>query len=140
MAKPASVKWDGLDELRAELRSMPDGMAAEGDQIVLSSAESAASEIRAAYPVRTGRLRKGVQVRRSAAGRFGSGAIVQNVNPIAFIFENGTQARHTELGADRGSMPPGHVFIPRVIKWRRRMNERLKALGEKWGFTVTSDV
>jgi hypothetical protein len=38
---------------------------------------------------------------------FSAGAIVINRAKHAAIFENGTQARHTAIGANRGSMPPG---------------------------------
>ena len=54
------------------------------------------------------------------------GAEVKNVAPHANIFENGTQARHTRIGANRGSMPPGHVFVPRIVRARHRLTQELK--------------
>jgi hypothetical protein len=72
-------------------------------------------------------------------GRFSAGAIVKNTAKHAWIFENGTQARHNDLGANRGSMPPGHVFIPAVIKRRRIMYQQLRALLERHGLKVSGD-
>lgn len=127
------IHWDGLEELRRVLRALPADLAVEASGIVLSHAEGAAREIRAAYPTRTGNLRNGVVVSKQAAGRYGTGVLVKNSAPHAFIFEHGTQARHNAIGANRGSMPPGNVFIPRVIRWRRKMYEALKALLQKNG-------
>lgn len=139
MAARNRIVWDGLDELRAELRKLPAELADEASGIVLQHADGAAQEIKAAYPSRTGNLRNGMAVIRSAAGRFGVGAIVRNRAPHAWIFENGTQARHASIGANRGSMPPGHVFIPRVIKWRHRMYGALKAMLVRHGLVVSGE-
>lgn len=135
-----SVRWDGLDELRDELRRLPAELAGEASAIVLRAATAAKEEIIAAYPRRTGNLRTHVSVSKQAAGPYGAGAIVKNTAKHAYIFENGTEARHTALGADRGSMPPGHVFIPIAMRRRRAMYEQLKALLETHGAKVTGHV
>lgn len=137
MAANNRIVWEGLDELRAALRQLPSDLAAEATGIVIAHAEGAAQEIEGAYPARTGNLRNGMDVIRSAAGRFGVGALVRNRAKHAWIFENGTQARHTSLGASRGSMPPGHVFIPRIIRWRARMYDALRAMLERHGLAVS---
>lgn len=133
------IVWEGLDELRAALRALPDELAAEASGIVLAAAEAARQEIVDAYPHRTGALWSGMAVTTTAAGRYGAGAVVINRAKHAYIFEVGTQARHTSLGANRGSMPAGNVFIPRVIKHRRAMYEQLKALLERAGLEVSGE-
>lgn len=126
------IAWEGMDELRAVLKRLPRDLADDASEIVVKHAEGARNEIYAAYPARTGNLRGGLSVNPYAASRYGAGAVLRNHAPHAFIFEHGTQARHyfTARGKKKltGRMPPGNVFIPRVIKWRRRMYEALKAL------------
>lgn len=138
MAK-GEVRWDGLDEYRELLRTLPETLANESANLVEGAANAAAFDIRSAYPVRTGNLQKGVTVTVLNRGRTATGRIVKNNAPHAWLFEVGSQARHTSLGANRGSMPPGHVFIPRVIKWRRRLYEQIKELLRLKGATVTGD-
>lgn len=137
-----SLRWSGLDELRAALRDLPNDLTAEASGIVQSSANEAAEDIREGYRGhrRSGNLEGGVVVTRVDAGKHSAGAIVKNKAKHAALFENGTQARHTAIGANRGSMPPAHVFVPRVIRHRRAMYDRLKGLLERHGLKVGGDV
>lgn len=134
---PNRVVWEGLEELKAQLRQLPADLAAEASSIVLDAAQGAKTDM--VYPRRTGNLADHVTVSTVSAGTFGAAAIVRNTSPHAAIYENGTQARHTALGANRGSMPPGHVFVPAVMRNRRRMYERLKALLVSHGLVVSGD-
>ena len=135
----ASITFDGLDELREALRRLPEELAAEASGIVLEAARDASSDIEGAYPERTGNLKHGLFIFESAASKFGAGAVLKNRAQHAYMFEYGTQARHNAIGANRGSMPPGNVFIPRVLKHRRRMYERLKAMLVRHGATVSGE-
>lgn len=138
MAKNVVV-WQGLEEYRKVLLALPDALRGEADHYVEENANAAAVDIRGAYPARTGNLRNGVEVVEKPAGRYGTARVVRNRAPHAVIFEHGTQARHTKLGANRGSMPPGHVFIPRGIRWLRRLFEQITAMLERHGAVVTGD-
>lgn len=138
MAKPVVV-WQGLEEYRKVLTALPESLRGEADHYVDENANAAAVDIRGAYPARTGNLRNGVEVREKPAGQFGTARVVRNRAPHAVIFELGTQARHTKLGANRGSMPPGHVFVPRVIRWRRRLMEQIVAMLQRHGAVVSGD-
>jgi hypothetical protein len=73
------------------------------------------------------------------SGQFVTGAVVKNTAPHAILFELGTQARHTKIGANRGSMPPGHVFVPRIVKARRKLTADLKAMVAAHGAVVTGE-
>ncbi len=126
-------------DLKATLKTLPTDLAGEASHIVEAAANAAAADIKEGYPVRTGNLRDHVYVSHQDKGRLIVGAVVKNTAKHAYIFENGTQARHTDLGANRGSMPPGHVFVPAVIKRRRLMNEQLRELAVRKGLTVTGD-
>lgn len=132
-------KFEGLDELKAALRNLPEELTAEAGYIIEGAANAAAVDIKGAYPVRTGNLRNGVHVTHFSRGRFSAGAIVKNTAKHAHIFERGTQARHNAIGANRGSMPPGNVFIPRIIRARRRMWQQLKELLTRKGLLVTGE-
>lgn len=132
------LKFEGLEELKTALRNLPYELSGQGQEIVFGSADDAATEIRAAYPARTKNLRRGVSVMKSSTA-FATRATVKNTSPLAFVFENGTQARHTTIGANRGSMPPGHVFVPRVMRHRRSMFDRLKTLLQAFGLTVSGE-
>lgn len=133
------IRFDGLDELKQALRQLPAELTAEASGIVDGAANEAMREIVDKYPTRTGNLKDGVTVTHFEGARFSAGAIVKNTAKHAFIFEHGTQARHTDLGANRGSMPPGHVFVPIVIRKRRAMYERLKTLLVSKGLVVSGD-
>jgi bacteriophage HK97-gp10 putative tail-component len=133
------IVFEGLDELRAALRALPETLTQEASAIVDGAANAAADEIRDAYPERSGNLRNHVVVTHFEGGRFSAGAIVKNTAKHAWIFENGSQARHTTIGANRGSMPPGHVFVPRAVRYRRAMYQRLKDLLVRHGLIVSGD-
>lgn len=132
----AKVVWQGLDELRAELRRLPAELTAEASGIVMGAATDARNEIAAAYPRRTGNLANSVKVITKATGPYGTAVIVKNSAQHAHLYEYGTQARHTDIGANRGSMPPGNVFVPRMVQHRRAMYERLKAMLHRHGLLV----
>ena len=131
--------FSGLDELKQALRTLPADLTGEASHIVQNAAGAAEADIKAGYPVRTGDLRDHVLSAPLPTGAFARGMVVKNTSKLAYIFENGTQARHTSLGANRGSMPPGHVFLPAVIKRRRIMYSELKDLVTRHGLMVTGD-
>lgn len=133
------LEWKGLDELRAELRRLPSEMVSEATGIIHDAAARAAVSVQSHYPKRTGDLKKGVKVVKVFAGQWGAGAAVRNTSNLAYIFENGSQARHTKIGANRGSMPPGHVFIPTMRIHRRAMYAHLRALVASKGLEVSGD-
>ena len=137
---PNRFNIQGLEELKADLRKLPVALAYEAGHIVEDSANGAAVEIRAGYGRhrRSGSLQDKVTVSHQAS-RVGATAVVTSGDKDAAVFEVGSEARHTRIGANRGSMPPGHVFFPAVRKWKRRMYLGFKDLLATHGFTVTDD-
>lgn len=135
--------FTGLDELRAELRALPADLKAEGATIVIRAAEGAAQEIRGAYQAHhySGNLASGVSQKLEEAGPFGVRGVVTSAAPHAIIFENGTEARHyiTRRGVKHllGKMPAFHIFIPTMMRWRRKMDDQHKALLIRHGLRVT---
>lgn len=134
--------FDGLAELRAALRALPSELTGEASNIINTTANGAATEIRTAYGkhVRSGRLQGGVVISRlDSAGKFSAGAIVKNTAKHAWLFENGSQARHTAIGANRGTMPPTPTFVPVIVRRRRGMYQALKDLLERKGLLTSGD-
>lgn len=134
-----TLELEGLNELREALGRLPYVLAEKSRDRVTSAAQAAATRIRDGYPKRTGNLRNGVKVTIQYSGGTGVLAIVKNSAPHAWMFENGTQVRHTKIGADRGSMPAGHVFVPNAQQERRAMYQDLKAIVASEGLEVSGD-
>lgn len=130
-----SVKWTGIDEFREWLQSLPLEAGNEAAKIVQAEANAATFQIRSRYPARTGNLRDKVTLTRRVSRQGIISYVVKNTARHAAIFEFGTQARHTRIGANRGSMPPGHVFLPIIAQRRRTMYLLLKDLLVRFGFT-----
>ena len=136
----AVVVWEGLEAYRAVLAQFPEMLTGEAANLVEGEANGVAVEIKAAYPVRTGTLRDKVSVTHiPPGGRLRAAAVIKNTAKQAAVFERGSQARHTAIGANRGAMPPGRVFIPRVVKRRRRLTDLLMDLVRRQGATQVVD-
>jgi hypothetical protein len=136
-------QFDGLEELKAELRNLPAALTAEASDIVERRANNAADDIRSIYRQHrvSGRLADGVIVTHFDRGRFSAGAIVKSTSPIAWLFDNGSQARHWASGKSTGTMwgktPPTHVFVHTMIRTRRAMWGDLADLLERHGLAVS---
>jgi hypothetical protein len=130
--------FDGLAELRRELRALPQALRGEAENEVEAAANQAALEVRSGYKQgKTGKLVEGVVVEEVSSGaRLFAGRVVLSKDPLAMIYENGTQVRHTELGYNRGRMPPAHVFIPAMIRHRKDMYDRLRDMMRRHGLKV----
>jgi hypothetical protein len=131
--------WRGLDELRRGLDDLATTLTRRGEAIAAASAHAAEADIRRSYPRRTGALQQGLRVDVESAGPYAVRYVVRNTHPLAGVFEMGTAARHTALGANRGAMPPGRVFVPRMQRERRAMYEEMKAAIAAEGLVVSGE-
>lgn len=128
----------GFDAQRRQLRALPVDLAnATRDEAAEPIADAAATAIAATYPRRSGELADAVRVDHVARGPVQAVARVVNTHPLASVFEHGTQARHTALGANRGSMPAGNVFIPIMRRARTLFWTKVVPIMERTGLTVT---
>lgn len=132
---------EGLNQLRAALRSLPADLAHEAGQIVQRAAEEAKAQIENAYPEGpTGNLKRGVTIAHEQAGPFAAVSIVRSRARHAWMYEHGTVPRHTSHGANRGRMPkppPSRQMIPIVVRARARMTNALMDLVRRAGFQVS---
>lgn len=133
----ASVAFVGLTELQTALLRLPEHLAEEAAEIVDDAAERAMASAFQGYARRTGNLRRGLKKEQKFIGRYGAAVVVKNTAKHAWIYENGTQARHTRIGANRGVMPPGHAFIPAAERSRARMYRELSDMLVREGFLVS---
>lgn len=123
-------------EFRQALRDMPRELVGEADGIVTDAAEGAKQEIVAAYPEVTGNLRRGVTVKAERSA-FGVSSTVKSNAKHSHLYEFGSQVRQTDIGANRGAMPARPVFIPVVQRRRKAMHNKLKAMLQRAGFTLS---
>jgi len=141
------LQMNGLDELRAQLRRLPEELATEAGDIVLAHAEGAQREIVSGYPTGPGSkkfppgtLKGRVSIERNRS-KVTTAAIIRSRAPHAVIFERGTVRRMTDKGYNRGRMPEAsdaQRMIPKVIRWRRKMVDALIELVRRAGFEVAA--
>ena len=133
------INFEGLNELREGLSRLPQELAAKAATVVQQTAEQVGQEVQANYPTHTGNLKRGVRVTVDGSNVSTRG-IVRSASPHAHLFEYGTVRRQTRTGANRGVMPkaPDDERVgPRASRARRRMVDRLVAIVEEAGLTVS---
>jgi hypothetical protein len=142
--------FSGLDELLAELRALPADLALEATPLVFDAGNGVADTVRAVYEAHaiTQHLADSVSVGAMQTGTYGAGVIVRVNDPIAWLFDNGSQARHymTVRGAEHatgvmwgGTTPPTHVFAGTMARGRRAMYGQFKDLLVSHGLAVSGD-
>jgi hypothetical protein len=142
MAK-GSLVWDGFAEFRAALDALPEDCRAEAATLIAAEVKTAYTLIAAVYAAHrvTGTLVARLQITTIPGGfRLVSGS------PIAWLFDNGSQARHWRSGKSTGTMwgktPPTHIFARTVGVARRTLTARFTAMLTRRGaasVTVTGD-
>lgn len=126
----AQLVIEGLDELRAELRRMPDHLVMEAAAILTGHGTKAAEQIRDAYPEVTGRLKRGVRADRAETARGGASVRVISAAPHAHLYEFGTA---------RGGRPHP-TFVPIIQRTRLDVFRDQVALVRREGFQVSGAV
>src|SRR5688572_6115378 len=135
---PVRLQMEGLTQLQAALRALPEELVQDASAIVQAHATDAKQQIQAAYPEGpTGNLKRGVTV-NTAASRGGTAAIVRSRAPHAWMYENGSGSRQNRRGANRGRTPAAPTFIPIAMQALRRMVQALIDLVQKAGLVVTT--
>lgn len=129
-------KWTGIDDLLAQFATLAPDLTDAATPDVDAAAEWAKDTIANGYPTRTGNLKDHLTVvthHEDARVR----SVVINTSPHAALFELGTQARHTAIGAYRGSMPANPIFSATMIRARRTLYARpIPRVMESFGLKV----
>jgi len=134
-----SFEFEGLDELRAELKQLPADLATEANDDVVKAANDTAAQLKAAYPGGpSGNLRRGVKVTTSVTPT-GTVATVISAAPEAHLWEFGTQIRHTQKGFNRGAAPAHYNegLVGIAEQHRRVLDGQLFDLLVRAGFEVS---
>lgn len=138
--------FEGLDELRAALQALPAELTDEASALVFDAGNAAADTVRAIYERHevTGHLANAVSVAAQTTGEYGAGVVIRVNDPIAFLFDNGSQARHKVKGSSTGAMwghtPPTHAFSGTMARGRRAMWGSLAAMLVSHGLVVSGDL
>jgi hypothetical protein len=137
MSNTMSFKWQGLEELRRELRELAADVSESSgavNRIVLETMNAAAAALEQEYGQHrvTGNLASSVRKKNPRPGV----GIVYSSAPHAHLFEDGTKARQTKRGFNRGREKK-HRSIARVaVQQRAQMVARLVDLLRSHGFEV----
>lgn len=125
--------FTGLDELKAQLRDLPEHLAGEAGHLVEAAGNRAVLDLRRAYPRVTGNLRAGVEVTftRSSGG---VRAVVRSRAPHAWLYEHGVAGRKVGKGLNR---TPTFVFKKTMSRVRKELYDAFAALLERAGLRVT---
>ncbi len=147
---PNGFVFEGLDELREALQNLPAELTDEASAIVFDAGNAAADTVRAIYERHevTGHLANAVSVSAQTTGEYGAGVVIKVADPIAWLYDNGSQARHYitkakgvthETGKMWGGTPPTHAFSGTMARGRRAMWGQLKDLLVSHGLVVSGD-
>lgn len=130
--------WTGLEDFKRALRALPTDLAGEASRVIEARANGAAVDVRSGYGRhrRSGRLQDSVTATVERTG-LNVSAVVRSGARHAHLFEYGTQTRQTAIGANRGAMPAEPVFVPVMIRTRRRLYDELIGILERAGLRVT---
>jgi len=113
------MRFDGMDDAMRQLLALPSFLALDTRPGLIAEAQAAATEIRASYPHRTGRLAGGVEVQATDVGATKTVVRVVNRTLYSGWYERGTKDRRTRAGWPRGAATAGNVFIPIMQRHRR---------------------
>jgi len=134
----ATLKINGLDELRKALLDLPLSLSAAAVPIVHGAAQATFRDISARYPTGgTGNLKQHLQIELRGTDGVSAGARVWNTAKHAYLYERGSGKRHWFNGKNTGTMPAANLFIPIAVAHRHAMHRDLTDLVEQAGLTVS---
>lgn len=133
----ASVKVEGLLELRQHLATLPEQVRDRARAIVREATEGCRSDVQREYAVGpTGNLRSRVYASYERDGMKGR---VKSMAPHAHWYERGTKVRTTKkTSANRGRMPKNAVMPSAAYRRRFIMRGQLITMMRNLGFTVNA--
>jgi hypothetical protein len=140
MAK-ATMVWDGFQEYLDELRKLPEDCAVEAANLTESGVNAAYQTISQVYGQHrfTGTLQSRLRIKTVRVGRLIKGLVLESGSPIAWLFDNGSQARHWASGKSTGKMwgrtAPTHIFAKTVARERRKLTQQFKDMLLRRGAT-----
>lgn len=138
MARKSQFVWHGMREYLAELQKLPAEARAEAAKAIEGEVNAAYVTVKRVY---LDHKFTGTLARRLTISPMAGGVVLRSGSPIAWLFDNGSKARHYTgtdkrgrvfSNADRGAMwghtPPTHVFASAVAKGRRTLTRKFKEM------------
>jgi hypothetical protein len=142
----STMRWDGLREFREELRQLPEACRGEAAKVVEGEVNAAYVTVKRVYEAHrfTGFLSSKLAIQPlKVSGALTTGLVLKSGSPLAWLFDNGTQARHyiTVNGVTHqtGRMPGFHVFGRTVAFTRRKIRGLLIEMVRRHGATKVTD-
>jgi hypothetical protein len=126
------VRWDGMDDYRELLTGWPLQAAIDARAQVERSADAAFSTIRSGYPVVTGRLKAGLQIRDVTDDAMHPRIELRNDVVYARVWESGGNST-------AGVHKAGKLFVPTMQRQRKVLNRELIDIIKTGAETVTGD-
>jgi hypothetical protein len=136
--KPSTMQWDGLKEFREELRRLPEDCRGEAAKVIEGHVNAAYVTVKRVYMAHwfTGTLATRLTIAdMKGEGALAFGQVLKSGSPLAWLFDNGSQARHytgtdklgrVHVNAARGAMPGYHIFARTVGFAKRQIRQALK--------------
>jgi hypothetical protein len=142
----STMRWDGLKEFREELRQLPEELRGQAAKVVEGEVNAAYVTVKRVYEAHrfTGFLSSKLAIQPlKVSGLLTTGLVLKSGSPLAWLFDNGTQARHyiTVNGVTHqtGRMPGFHVFGRTVAFTRRKIRGLLIEIVRRHGATKVID-
>jgi hypothetical protein len=142
----SSMRWDGLRELREELRQLPEACRGEAAKVVEGEVNAAYVTVKRVYEAHrfTGFLSRKLMIEPlKIRGALTTGLVLRSASPLAWLFDNGTQARHyiTVNGVKHvtGRMPGFHIFGRTAAFTRRKIRALLIEMVKRHGAAKVMD-
>ena len=127
------LRWEGLDEYADQLNAWPAQAVADAGAQCERSALAAFATIQGGYPVVTGTLRAGLEVRDVTTDAMHPRWEIRNDVVYARVWESGGNST-------AGVHKPGKLFVPTMQRQRRTvLNPALVDIIKTGAETVTGD-
>jgi phosphopentomutase len=131
-------KMTGIKEQQQALSQLVPDLVRETEPMMRALAEATVSTIRGLYTYGEGSLVKGMQTRPLLKGSVIVSHVVENIAPLARIYDHGTQTvRETKQGYSRGRMPARPVFTRTTNDMQREATQKTMDILRRHGLTVT---
>jgi hypothetical protein len=143
----STVIWNGLEEYMAELKQLPEACLGEAGKAIEGEVNGAFVAVAQVYERHrfTGTLRRRLTISHLAIGTHVYGVVLKSGSPLAWLFDNGSQARHWKSGKGTGEMwgktsnPPTHTFSRAVGKARRKLSGLFREMLLRHGAATVLD-
>jgi hypothetical protein len=129
-------EWTGVKELIEQFATLAPDLTTASTPIVELAARVAKDTIYTGYPTRTGNLKKGLTLTEVNESTRVACTVI-NKAPHAWLYERGSETRHSATHDNLGRMPPNPLFSSTMMRTRRALYTALVPhLAEQFGLKI----